>query len=362
MNTMSLKMSHSFISAIVCVTLVFMGTSCNENTSAQQETDPASVRSELLPTEVNTVTAAVSTFEYLIHGNGKIEAAEENWLLWQSSGQLAQLLVRNGDIVKPGQLLAKLHTEQLQLAYEKALVQQKERKLEYENQLLGFKNASATVHENLRYSSGLAAAELSLKEAEYALRQAEIRAGMQGLISDLQMKQGALVNAGDKFCLLHNPTKLMVQMPVIESEVAALRPGLQADVSILADAAMQAKGSIAEINPRVDEKTGMINLRIMLNQTQGLMPGMNARVTLRIPYQENIIVPKEAVVLRSGRQVVFTFENNLAKWNYVQTGRDNGREVEILEGLKPGMQVITTNNLQLAHDAAVSIATVLENN
>jgi membrane fusion protein, multidrug efflux system len=326
---------------------------CKNDQVVQEETDPASVRSELQATEVQTTAAEVKKFEYLVQGNGKIEAVEENWLIWEGNGQLTQLLVRNGDVVKPGQLLAKLNTDKLQLNYEKTLVQYKERNLEYENQLLGFKNASKAVHENLRFSSGLATAELNLKEAELALKQAELRAGINGVVSDLQMKQGALVNPGDKLCVIHNPNKLMVQMPVIESEVGALHTGIVADVNIMADAGKVVRGTLTEINPRVDDKSGMLNLRIMLNQTQGLLPGMNVRVTLRIPYDEHIIIPKEAVVLRSGRQVVFTLEGNLAKWNYVQTGRENGREIEILDGLKPGAQVIITNNLQLAHDAQV---------
>ena len=333
---------------------------CNKAESAQEETDPASVRAELTPTAVQTVQALVKPFEYLVQGNGKVEAQEENWLVWEGSGQLDALYVQNGATVKKGQLLGRLNTAKQRLAYEKARVQFKERELEYENQLLGFKNASEAVKENLRFTSGLANASLSLKEAELALKQSELRAGMSGVVSDLQMKQGALVTAGDKFCLVHNPERLLVQMPVIESELSALKPGITADVSVLADAGKTVAGVLSEINPRVDEKSGTVNLSIKLKETKGLVPGMNVRVQLRIPYEEHIIIPKEAVVLRSGRQVVFTHENNLAKWNYVQTGRENGREIEIHEGLKPGAQVIITNNLQLAHDAPVKALTEIE--
>jgi len=333
---------------------------CNKAESAQEETDPASVRAELTPTEVQTVQALVKPFEYLVQGNGKVEAQQENWLVWEGSGQLEALYVQNGASVKKDQLLARLNTSRLRMAYDKALVQFKERELEYENQLMGFKNASEVVKENLRFTSGLATAELNVKEAELALKQSELRAGIHGVVSDLQMKQGALVTAGDKFCLIHNPDHLLVQMPVIESELSALKAGIAADVSVLADAGKTVAGVLSEINPRVDEKSGTVNLRIKLKETKGLVPGMNVRVQLRIPYEEHIIIPKEAVVLRSGRQVVFTLENNLAKWNYVQTGRENGREIEILDGLKPDALVITTNNLQLAHDAPVKALTEID--
>ena len=67
------------------------------------------------------------------------------------------------------------------------------------------------------------------------------------------------------------------------------------------------------------------------------------------------MVAKEAIVMKSGKPVVFTEENGLAKWNYVSTGRENGKEIEILSGIKAGQNVIVSNNLQLAHDAPIIV-------
>ena len=57
-----------------------------------------------------------------------------------------------------------------------------------------------------------------------------------------------------------------------------------------------------------------------------------------------------------------TYENGFAKWKYVEVGLDNGVDIEILSGLNDGDQVIVSENLQLAHDAQVSIATEIGNN
>lgn len=81
---------------------------------------------------------------------------------------------------------------------------------------------------------------------------------------------------------------------------------------------------------------------------------MNCSVTINLPSGNTLIVPREALVMRSDRPVVFTLVNDKAKWNYVTVGRTNGKDVEITGGLKAGEQVITSNNLQLAHDAPVS--------
>jgi len=72
-----------------------------------------------------------------------------------------------------------------------------------------------------------------------------------------------------------------------------------------------------------------------------------------------IVVPKTAIVLRSGKQVMFTVKDNIAMWNYVTTGLENLTEYTLTNweasGLQEGMRVITTGNVNLAHETPVKI-------
>lgn len=47
---------------------------------------------------------------------------------------------------------------------------------------------------------------------------------------------------------------------------------------------------------------------------------MNVRVSVKRSVGEQLVIPKTAVVLRSGKQVVFTLKDGKAMWNYVHTG------------------------------------------
>ena len=66
-------------------------------------------------------------------------------------------------------------------------------------------------------------------------------------------------------------------------------------------------------------------------------------------------MPKSSVVLRSGRQVVFTLDGNKAMWDYVTTGLENLNEYTVTDGLTSGMTVITSGNVNLAHEAPVKV-------
>jgi hypothetical protein len=84
-----------------------------------------------------------------------------------------------------------------------------------------------------------------------------------------------------------------------------------------------------------------------------MIDGMNARVRVSKNLGKRLVVPKSAVVLRSGREVVFTLEEGKAMWNYVTTGIENLDSREILEGLTAGQTVITDGNENLAHQTPV---------
>ncbi len=70
---------------------------------------------------------------------------------------------------------------------------------------------------------------------------------------------------------------------------------------------------------------------------------------------EALVIPKSAVVLRSGRQVVFTLDGDKAMWHYVTTGLENLDQYTVTDGLAPGMTVITSGNINLAHETPVKV-------
>jgi len=116
------------------------------------------------------------------------------------------------------------------------------------------------------------------------------------------------------------------------------------------------KAYVYNINPYVDEN-GMVIVRLKIISDKEFSKSILFPVELqcyyKVPLGKVLLVSKDAVIFRNGKAVVFTCENGKAKWHYVKTGKDNGKEVEIKDGLELGQKVITTNNLQLSNDAPV---------
>ena len=101
----------------------------------------------------------------------------------------------------------------------------------------------------------------------------------------------------------------------------------------------------------------MVQVKAAVTDKGKLFEGMNVRVSIHRSLGKQLVVPKEAVVLRSGKQVVFVLDSTKTKayWTYVHTSLENADSYTIADGLKEDDIVITSGNINLAHEAPVTI-------
>lgn len=340
---------------MISLSLVF---SCNKNKEIVDES--ASMLKKISPTTVKIITVEEKPFEFLVHTSGKIRPQKEAKVFVKADGLVSKLLVANGDFVSSGQILAELENEKQKLDVEKAEGILVEKRIAYEDQKLSFAAAKdtairKTILGNIRYTSGLVAAELALKQAKFDLEQTKIKSPIDGIISSLQLKEHNPTNSSQLAVVIFNPNTLLVDCLVPESDAILLKKNHSADVWVPGSKGIL-KAHVLFVDQRVDDKNNLVQVQLKITSTVKLIPGMSVEVTLRVPFENALLIPKEALVIKNGKPVVFTEESGLAKWNYVTTGRENGKEIEILNGLAKGKTVIITNNLQLAHDAPVRVA------
>lgn len=335
--------------------------SCKEEKDESQDQPLEAFRGEVAATPVRIAKAEKRTFDYLINASGKIEAAEQVKVIAERPGYLIELTVKEGDFVEKGKILARLDQTESLLNLEKAKIELKNAEVNYKSEILSFESIMNSgdsdritqVQEQLKAKSGLFSAEIAVKEAQMDLDKTVIKSPISGRVADLKTKRGSLVKSGDEMLEVINTAALELKVKVLESDINLISLGQKAEI-LPVGGGEGISGSVRSINPKVDEN-GLVQVNILINVGKGLLPGMNARAIIRAPQNNSIVIPKQALVYRSGRPVVFTIEKEESKWNYVEVGKDNGQEVEILSGIESGMTVITSNNLQLAHQAPVQI-------
>ena len=318
----------------------------------QQDSIPATL--------VNTIKARHLDFQYIIESSGKIRSEREQLVTSELEGKVVLCNATEGKIVGAGELIAKLESENIQFRIKRAELNRFNNEKEYESQLLGYenllKNISASEVQNikkkLKIAAGLSLSELDIKEAEHDLTKTLIIAPYNGVLSDINIAAGQLVKAGRELFRIYDPGSLILEIRILEGDIFLFKKGLVADVIPVAAPNRVFKATVTSINPYINED-GMVLVKLKPKESKEIFPGMNCKVVVKVTAGHSLVVPRESIIMRGGKPVIFTIEGRKAKWNYVKPGRSNGTEMEILEGIKQGDRVIISNNLQLSHDSPI---------
>lgn len=350
------------------ILLIFLvGSSLFTSCTSDNKEKPEETVQQLLPdapAEVTTIMLKTVDFEHELVSNGKISARTVAELKFQTSETIAQIFVKNGSRVSQGQRIAVLDTYAINNRLEQAKDALERSKLEMQDVLIGqgykLDSLSAVpqdVMQLARVKSGYNSAQTQLNIATHELQRATLTAPISGVIANLFAKPHTLSSPSEVFCNIIDTRSLEVQFTVLENELGFINIGDNMKIVPFSMPELEVTGRVSEINPWVNEN-GMVQIKAAVNYHARLVEGMNVRVSTFRSAGKQWVVPKTAVVLRTGKQVVFTVVDGKAIWNYVDTGLENATEYTITsETLKEGDQIIVSGNINLAHESPVKIIT-----
>lgn len=204
---------------------------------------------------------------------------------------------------------------------------------------------------------GLSEAIINLKQKELDLKRTSIRAPFSGIISDLKVSTGEKLSVGNDIIKIVNLGSLYLKGFALESEIANLKEGTQVRIKLDSYPDQHFYGELQAISPEVDADKKTITVFVKVdNEQRKILPGMHAEIDLEYKVFEDVIkVPREAVIIRQERPLVFRVEGNTALWSYVDVGAKNDEEWQIVSGLNEGDIVVVEGQLTLAHQSRVRI-------
>ncbi len=388
---------------------------CSEKDhSSQKHLKPNEANSPVV--NVNTENTEMANLQITIHTTGETTAKQIVQTSLKKSGYIATILEKEGRFVKKGRNILALQNDEEQIALAEAqsklLRQLTEFGVNYPNPdsalaIIGrtgiLSRNSSNVESLSRMSnqtgiplqtkqdidngfikkvltgqkqeqvrlaqSGLLDAWNSYRRAQLNYDQTFFETPFSGYLANIEYKTGQWLPAGTAACTLIDISKIRVECDVLESESSQIKLGATADVAFPAlgrtgipsridDSMMQ--GKVTEINPVIDPEKHTMRVTIEIpNSLETIKPGMYAEVKITTQtLKDRLLVPKESIVIRDNRELVFVVRDSLAQWCYVQTGAKNDEYVEIISsefGLKPGEPVVTEGHFSLAHNAKVSL-------
>lgn len=217
--------------------------------------------------------------------------------------------------------------------------------------------SGAKKEEIIQNKSGLTSAINSYKKAKLNYEHTKIYAPFSGEIGDFDLVVGKRINAGEKLFKLLNNSNLKVDVGVLESDISKIKIGNIAKITSPVFPELTFWGFVSNLSPYIDNATKTCKATIQIkNASNELKPGMFVNVFIQSNiFKNRILIPKEALLVRDRRNLVFVVENNLAKWKYIQIGEQNDKYIEVKEGLEQGEQLIIEGQYNLAHDSKVRV-------
>lgn len=202
--------------------------------------------------------------------------------------------------------------------------------------------------------AGVESAEASLESQKIKFDQATIVAPDDGLITSRSAQLGAVVSSGTELFRLVRQQRVEWQAEVSARYLPRIEEGLAA--TIIGSDGWRVKGTVRLVGPTVSADTGRALAYVVLPPEAH--PPIGLYVTGQIEFETTVALtlPETALVLRDGIAYVFTVDaDKRASRIRVETGRRNRGEVEILSGLDPSAEVVTTGGAFLSDKALVRV-------
>ncbi|MEM1263576.1 MAG: efflux RND transporter periplasmic adaptor subunit [Pseudomonadota bacterium] len=342
---------------IVLATVAIAGCGDDIGSGEGQAAASEEEQTEIVPVPVETVAARRGEIYAAYAGTATLEAFEEATVVAKVGGEIAAILVEEGDVVKTGQPLARLDGDRLRLQRDQARANLAKAERDYRRNIELHEKGliAAGAFEAIKYDLDALQAAYDLAELEYGY--SVIRAPIAGVVANRFIKTGNTIAVNTAAFHIANLEPLIAEMFVPEREFGKLAPGQAVVASIDALSNQQFSGTVARISPLVDAATGTFKATIeMAADKNVLKPGMFAR--LNVVYDtraDALLIPRNAIVETEVGDSVFVVNGGKVKRHVVRTGFVWGEDIEVVDGLNSGDQIVTLGLSGLRDGADVDI-------
>lgn len=341
----------------VAGTLALLAVACGDSgAEAAQRGVPGMMAGGERAVPVAAEILAPREMQVVLRGSANLLAREEVEVLPKQGGVIARILVEEGDVVRAGQPLAALDSEEWELqavqaeARARASRDAAARAAQLQQQGL----ISDQEVERLQSEAQVAEADLGL--ARLRVRNAVITAPISGVVTHRHVERGQLVNSSTAAFRVADTSRLEAAVGVPEREAGRVQPGQTARVRVEGNPPVQ--GRVSRIRPVVDPASGTVRVVVEVDPQQGggLRPGQFVNVEIVTEtLDERLTLPRTAVLVDGAAPRVFAVVGGRAEEREVTLGVSQAERVEIREGVQAGDTVVVVGQDNLRPGVAVNL-------
>jgi RND family efflux transporter MFP subunit len=334
----------------------------------------------------------------VLNATGYVVAQRKAAVASKATGRLEWLGVREGSVVRGGEILARLENRDVTAQMEQAAanikvaeanlqqgeaeLKEAERALRRSAELLQKNFVSQAAHDTVvarqaraqaaiaGFNAAIAAARASYRAAQVAVEQTLIRAPFDGVVLTKNANVGDVITPfssalGSQAAVvtMADMSTLEVEADVAEANISKVRVGQPAEIQLDALPETRFRGEVHRLVPTVDRSKATVTVKIrFIDNDDRVLPEMSAKVAFlskAVPKAENVAkvaVPASAIVERDGRKVVFVVKDGKALERPVQPGAAVADLMQVT-GVAAGDKVVLKPSERLHDGTEVSTTT-----
>ncbi|GLC91989.1 RND transporter [Cupriavidus sp. TA19] len=347
--------------AVACAIVVVSAVAAvRKASSARQPQPPVQAAANVVEfLQTDLVNVGRQDLQVSLPLSGSLRALNQASVKAKVSGEVQQVLVREGEPVRAGQVIARIDSTEYEAKVAQARGQMLAMQGQFQNsrqtwernrELVGKGFISKTAFDKFQSDLDVARANLDaaqggLAVAQKALADTVVKAPLDGMVAARAVQPGEKVSPDTRLVDVVDLRVLELEAPVPMADVARASVGQAVELDV--EGAGRFTGKLVRINPSVMQGTRSIMVYVRVeNADAKLRAGMFARGALVLGERSAVVaVPVSAVRMEGERAFVYAIDKDVLAEHPVQLGvRDEGSGlVEIVSGLDAGTEIVRTN-------------------
>ena len=234
---------------------------------------------------VAVVSSTAKPVMQFFRAEGQALPDRETMLLSETTGEIGEVLVKKGENVTPGQVIARFATAQRSADLTRADEELARAQREFDNAQTLLLRGASTADRVSQARAVLAAAQAQLSAAQEAIAETELRAPFAGRLENLTIDEGEYVQSGTQVARIVDNSPLTVSVQVPQQSLRRLKVGQKAQVQFITGEVHE--GDVTFLATSADADTRTFLAEIAVDNPDGTIPaGVSAE--LRIPTGETV--------------------------------------------------------------------------
>jgi RND family efflux transporter MFP subunit len=313
---------------------------------------------------VTTMKLKDTLFQHFIEIQGNVETNQNVIIYPEYQGVLTRVLVKEGDKVRKGQVLARIDDGGLGNQLSQLKVQEELARTTFERQQRLWEQKIGSEIQYLQAKANYEATSNSVKQLESQLGKTTVRAPFSGEIDHVITDQGTVVAPGQPLFRIVNLDNMYIKAEVPERYIKSVVPGKEVAISLpMLDEEIGSK--IRQTGNYINPNNRAFSVEVAVPNNNGnIKPNLTARLKINdYTNEEAILIPLSVISENAeGEQYVYLAVegtsgngNSVAKQQTITTGKAQGDFIEVLSGLSPGQSIIIEGARSVKNEQEVKI-------